>query len=109
MGNGLALPHCATDRVDSVTGALGISRHGIDFVCRDGSPANILILLVIPRRSFQEHLHTVSSIARVMRQKTLREAILAARDAKTILHLIETEETKDGLSAAPKKGSTGPR
>jgi mannitol/fructose-specific phosphotransferase system IIA component (Ntr-type) len=97
MEFGLALPHGATDRVDGIIGALGLAPHGIDFQCRDGQPANIIILLVIPRKSFQEHLHTISSIAKLMRHKALRDGIIGAADVPAMLKAIEQEEARLGL------------
>jgi mannitol/fructose-specific phosphotransferase system IIA component (Ntr-type) len=97
MEFGLALPHGATDRVDGIIGALGLAPHGIDFQCRDGQPANIIILLVIPRKSFQEHLHTISSIAKLMRNKSLRDGIIGAGDVPGMLKAIEQEEARLGL------------
>jgi nitrogen PTS system EIIA component len=94
----LALPHGATDRVDTIIGALGISPGGIDFDCHDGLPAKIIILLVVPKKDFQAHLHTISSISRLLRNKPLREAILrAGNDKAAILRLIAEEEKKQGL------------
>ena len=94
----LALPHGATDRVDATIGALGISPNGIDFDCRDGLPAKIIILLVVPKKDFQAHLHAISSIARLMRHKPLRDAILKSGNEKAaILRLIQEEEKKQGL------------
>ncbi len=94
VGNGVALPHGATDRIDDIVGALGISKHGIDFGCHDGIPASIIVLLVIPRRNFQEHILTMASIARLMGNKAFRPKLMQADSAQSAIALIEEEENK---------------
>lgn len=93
VGYGVALPHGATDRLDDIVGALGISKHGIDFGCHDGIPASIIVLMVIPRRSFQEHILTMASVARLMSRKAFRDALMQVPSPQAALALIESEES----------------
>ncbi len=92
MENGVALPHGSSDRIQSIVCALGISREGVDWESRDGELARIIVLLLIPRRSYQEHLRAMTATARVMRQKDVRQALLQADAVDAILAIIEEAE-----------------
>lgn len=92
MDDGVALPHGSTDRVDSIIAALGISQSGVDFESRDGEPARIIILLLIPRKNFQEHLQAMAATARVMRCAEVRHSILRAGSVDNVLDIIEEAE-----------------
>ena len=96
MEHGVALPHGSTDRVDSIIGALGIAPAGVNFDSIDGEPATIIVLLLIPRKSFQEHIRAMAAIARVMREEANRKALLAAKSPAEIIRLIEEIEERNG-------------
>ncbi len=92
MENGVALPHGSTDRIDSIIGALGIAPAGVNFDSTDGEPASIIVLLLIPRKSFQEHIRAMAAIARVMNEENNRKALLAAKNPAEVIRLIEQIE-----------------
>ena len=94
MEHGIALPHGATDAVDDIIGALGISRRGLPFESLDGQPAHIVILLVLPKNKFQAHVRTLGGIAHLMSNANLRQALKIAPDSQTVLRLIEEEEDR---------------
>ncbi len=97
MEDGIALPHGATDRVDDIIGALGISRRGIPFESLDGRPAHIVILLVLPKNKFQAHVRTLGGIAHIMSNANLRETLKNAADPDAVLERIEEEEDRASL------------
>jgi mannitol/fructose-specific phosphotransferase system IIA component (Ntr-type) len=92
MGNGVALPHGTTDRVENIVGALGIAPAGIDFGAHDGEPARLIILLVIPRNEFQSYVRDLAGIAHLLDEPKFRDELMAARDADTVLKLVRREE-----------------
>ncbi len=95
MEHGVALPHGATERIDDIIGALGISHRGIPFESLDGQPARLLILLLLPKRNFQGHVRTLAGIAHLMTNSDFRAGLLDAPDVTTALELIEAEEDAD--------------
>jgi mannitol/fructose-specific phosphotransferase system IIA component (Ntr-type) len=97
MEHGIALPHGATDRVDDIIGALGVSRRGLPFDSLDGQPAHIVILLVLPKTKFQAHVRTLGGIAHVMSNANLREALKNAASSEDVLELIDQEEDRASL------------
>lgn len=97
MGNGVALPHGATDRVENLVGALGIAPDGIDFGAHDGEPARLIILLVVPRNEFQTYVRNLAGIAHLLEEPGFRESLMTATDADTILKLVRREEHGSGF------------
>ena len=97
MEHGIALPHGATERVDDIIGALGISRRGIPFESLDGQPAHIVILLILPKNKFQAHVRTLGGIAHLMSNASLREALKNAASGDEVLKLVEEEEDRASL------------
>jgi len=88
IGHGVGIPHASTDLVTEITGAFGRSGTGVDFDSQDGKPVNLVTLLLVPQKQFQQHLHTVSGIAKLFSNEGFRQALAAAPDAPAILNLI---------------------
>lgn len=91
LARGLAVPHGAVDCVREVVASLGISRAGIPFDSADGKPARLIVLLVIPRDTFQQHVRTLAGIARLARNQDLRDRICAAESPADVMSLIYEE------------------
>jgi mannitol/fructose-specific phosphotransferase system IIA component (Ntr-type) len=89
---GLAVPHGTVDCARDLVAALGTSARGIPFESADGAPARLVILLVIPKASFQRHVRTLAGISRMASRPELREAILGARTAREIVDIIQSAE-----------------
>jgi mannitol/fructose-specific phosphotransferase system IIA component (Ntr-type) len=88
IGHGIAVPHGAVDRVREIIAALGISREGVPFQAADGKPVHIVVLLVIPKGSFQQHVRTLAGIARLARTEELRERIIGATGVTEVMDAI---------------------
>ncbi len=88
IGHGVGIPHASTDLVTEITGAFGRSKDGVDFDSQDGQPVHLVTLLLVPQKQFQQHLHTVSGIAKLFSNEAFRQALAAAPDAAAILNLV---------------------
>ena len=95
MEYGIAIPHGATDRLEGLVGALGVSRNGVPFESLDGHPAELIILLVVPKKKFQAHVRTLAGIAHLVGNADFREKLKGARDVQAVLNLIEHAEDAD--------------
>ncbi len=95
VGHGIAIPHGASETPGQFVGAMGISRNGIDFQAIDGKPVYLVLLLVIPARSFEKHIKTLAGIARLLNQGEFRENLMKAETAWEIMELIQKEEGKE--------------
>jgi PTS system nitrogen regulatory IIA component len=91
FGHGVAIAHGKSTLVRSLFVALGISRDGIEFDAPDGKPVKFLFLIANPPHMQFEYLFAISTIARVARSKTFREALLSCSC---------TDEVEEKLSSA---------
>ncbi len=89
IGHGIGIPHAPTDHVDRVEAVLGIARHAVDFSALDDQPVYIILLFVVPKEQFQEHLNTLANIARVLSDGDTRQRLRAAASATDVLAIID--------------------
>ncbi len=90
---GLAVPHGSVDCVTEIVTCIGISRKGVNFESRDGKPAKIIVLLVIPAGAFQRHVRTLAGIARLAMNETLRHQLEIAEDPEEVMDAIRKFES----------------
>jgi mannitol/fructose-specific phosphotransferase system IIA component (Ntr-type) len=96
LERGLAVPHGACECVSDIIACLGVSRAGIPFESLDGEPAHLIVLLVIPKGTFQRHVRTLAAIARLASTPELRRRIIEAASPGEVTAAIHESE----LSAA---------
>jgi mannitol/fructose-specific phosphotransferase system IIA component (Ntr-type) len=89
---GLAVPHGTVDCVTDILAALGTSKAGIPFDSVDGEPAKLLILLVIPRGTFPQHVGTLAGISGLATRTDLQQLVLGAGTAEEVLAAIHEME-----------------
>ena len=87
IGYGIALPHASVPCVHDVVVAFARLHPPVDFQALDGQPVTMCVLLLTPQGQFQQHLHALSSIARVLSDKQRRANLEAAVTAEDILAL----------------------
>ena len=90
IGFGIAIPHASSDKVMEVVAAFGRSPDGIEFESLDNAPVKFVVLFVVPRDQFQMHLRTLAAIAKLLNDRTVREALGTARDAEEILAIFKS-------------------
>lgn len=95
MEHGVALPHAQIEGLDEAAASLAIAPEGIPFQSADGAPARLIFLLLIPRRSVQQHARTLAGIARLLAYEEMRESLARARTAREVLRLIRDEEDRE--------------
>ena len=92
VGQGVAIPHGRTDTVNSLVGAFGISKQGIDFDSLDGEPVHLVFLLLSPFDSGGHHLRALARISRLFKDKFFRQALIDARSVEEVLKIIDHED-----------------
>jgi mannitol/fructose-specific phosphotransferase system IIA component (Ntr-type) len=95
MEKGIAIPHASLALIDHVVGAIGIARTGIPFESLDGQPASLIILLVIPKDKFQQHVRTLAGIARLFNHDEMTRALRQAKNPDEAMEIITEEEGRD--------------
>ena len=94
IGQGIAIPHGKTDKVDGLVAVLGVSRKGVNFEALDGEPVYILFLLVAPKDTAGPHLKALAQISRLLRDTYFCELIRQCKTPKDIFDLIAKEENR---------------
>ncbi|HNV85606.1 MAG TPA: PTS sugar transporter subunit IIA [Candidatus Omnitrophota bacterium] len=94
IGQGIAIPHGKTDRVNELIAVLGISKKGVNFEALDGEPVFIFFLLVAPRDSAGPHLKALAKISRLLRDNYICELLRNSKDEKEAYDIIRNEEEK---------------
>ena len=89
IGFGIGIPHASTDLITEVTAAFGRSRSGVNFDALDNQSVHLVNLFLVPQGQFQKHLHTLASIAKVLRNDEFHKAIMAAADAGAMKQIID--------------------
>jgi mannitol/fructose-specific phosphotransferase system IIA component (Ntr-type) len=87
IGYGIALPHASVPAVEEVVVAFARLHPAVDFQALDSQPVTMCLLLLTPQGQFQQHLHALSTIARVLSDKARRQSIESAATADEILAL----------------------
>ncbi|MGH7283197.1 MAG: PTS sugar transporter subunit IIA, partial [Polyangiaceae bacterium] len=73
--------------------ALGVSRLGVDFNSVDGRPANVIFLLLMPPRHYEEEVRILAGIARAVIAEASREQLLRATTLEDALGVLATDPT----------------
>ena len=81
LGNGIAIPHCRLKPIDTVMAALVTLGEPIDFDAVDGSPVDIVFILLAPERALQEHLQALAALAELCNCAEFRQSVRAATTA----------------------------
>ena len=93
---GVAIPHGKMAGMDHVVACFGRSVAGIDFAALDGHPTHLFFLLIAPDHSTSEHLRALTRVARLMKNETLRDALLAADDDEAVFQLLMAADAELG-------------
>jgi len=99
IGQGIAVPHARTDQIENLVGAVGISTNGISFNSLDGEPVNIIFLIIAPTKSIGLHLKALAKIARLLKNRTFRNALRNAETSAEVIEIIKEDDEKPVASA----------
>lgn len=94
IGQGIAIPHGKTEKVDGLVAVLGISRKGVNYEALDGEPVYILFLLVAPKDTAGPHLKALAQISRLLRDTYFCELMRRCKTPKEVFDLITKEENR---------------
>ena len=88
IGFGLAIPHAFVRGITSPKISMGRCRSGIEFDAVDASPVNVVLLLLAPAGDYQQHIATLSSVAKCFADREVFTRILEAESGAEILQII---------------------
>lgn len=87
FGNGIAIPHCALDGVDSFVVGLARIPGGVEMNSLDGKPVNLAVFIIGPEEQRNEHIHLLSKVSKVLNSEESRKELLAQDDASLLLEI----------------------
>jgi nitrogen PTS system EIIA component len=88
MGHGVAIPHGRIKGLKNPLAAVLRVQNPIPFDAPDDEAVVLLIFLLVPEAATQRHLETLSEIAEMLSDRTLRERLKTEPDAATAHRLI---------------------
>lgn len=95
MERGIAIPHANSTVVEDVVGAFAISADGVPFESLDGKDAHVIILLLIPKSKFLQHVRTLANIARLLNHGDVLTAFQRCKSSQEVMDLIHREEARE--------------
>jgi PTS system nitrogen regulatory IIA component len=91
IGNGIAIPHGKIGKSGSIFGLFARLVRPIEFDSLDGSPVDLIFLLIAPPSAGADHLKALARIARLLRDPIVTGKLRAARDVSAIYSILMEE------------------
>lgn len=87
MEAGIAVPHAAVEGLDQMVVSMAILPGGLDFESLDGQPAQIVVMILVPKHEKLMHLQTLTEVARRLGNPSFRTNLLAAKGPEAVVQL----------------------
>jgi PTS system nitrogen regulatory IIA component len=84
FGHGVAVAHGRVSQAGRVLIGLGLSREGIPFDAPDDAPVHLLFVIASPPEMNLDYLQALSCLVRALRDREVREALLASVESSEI-------------------------
>ena len=92
IGEGVAIPHAKLPGLSEIRLAFARSPRGIEFESSDGGAVFLLVALIAPEGSVNQHLNLLARLSRVLKDPLTRRKLQVARDPAEVLRLLCEEE-----------------
>jgi len=88
--NGVVFSHARTDLVDEIVLGVGRSRAGIPFG-ENQQRAHLIFVVGVPERLLSDYLVCVGTLARMVKDDTIRSKLLNAETSRQFIDALTTE------------------
>jgi len=88
--DGVVFPHARTDLVDEIVLGVGRSRAGIPFG-ENQQRAHLIFVIGVPERLLSDYLVCVGTLARMVKDATIRSRLLNAETSREFIDALTTE------------------
>jgi mannitol/fructose-specific phosphotransferase system IIA component (Ntr-type) len=88
--DGVVFPHARTDLVDEIVIGVGRSRAGIPFG-ENQQRAHLIFVIGVPERMLSDYLVCVGTLARLVKDATIRSSLLNAETSREFIEALTTE------------------
>jgi len=92
LGKGFAVPHARLADLDSAVGLFIKLENPINFEAPDNKPVDLVFAIIIPDHATDQHLQTLSALAKVFSQASVCEAIRQASFSEEVVSIIDSAE-----------------
>jgi mannitol/fructose-specific phosphotransferase system IIA component (Ntr-type) len=99
LGNHIALPHARTEHVTDLVLAIGRSPRGVTFE-KDDQTVHLLFVLGTPKSNPMAYLQVVSTLCKIFKDASNREALLAADTPAAFIAVLVAAEDRLTASVA---------
>jgi len=90
MGDNIAIPHAKSDAISEPTVLFGKSDRGIEWESLDGTPANIVFMILVPsEHKGDTHLKILQLLARKLTNEEFKESLLEAKTNENVYEIIK--------------------
>jgi PTS system nitrogen regulatory IIA component len=90
LGNGIAIPHCRVPSCQEIVGTLIILEEAIDFDAVDGSPVDLLFVLIVPEQKTDDHIQALAVIAELFNDEDFCLTLRHTHDAEDLFNIAIT-------------------
>ena len=95
IGRGVAIPHGKCVAITQLTGALGISKGGLEYDSLDGEPVHLVFLLLAEDDNPGPHVEALAQISSLFRIPGFIERLIAAETPRELYDIIAAEESQE--------------
>lgn len=95
FGGGVALPHGKLDQLDRVYAMVARLAAPIDYKAIDGTPVDLVFMLLSPPDSGAEHLKALAAVSRLVRHGATVEKLRGARSRDALAAVLIGAEERD--------------
>ena len=88
--DGVVFPHARTDLVDEIVIGVGRSRAGIPFG-ENQERAHLIFVISVPERLLSDYLVCVGTLARLVKDETIRSTLLNAETPREFIDALTSE------------------
>ena len=90
IGNCIAVPHCRCNCVEDIKIFLCISKDGIEFDSLDGTPAKVVVFLIVPESKQAGHINNLAMIARLFMNNDFKNNLILQENPVNVLEFLKT-------------------
>lgn len=93
VGSGVAIPHGRME-TECFHAVMAICPQGVAFDSVDGEPARIFFAVIGPLKNPAEQLKVLARISRVLKDRAVRDRLLAAESCQAAFEIVAEEELR---------------
>ena len=101
IGHGVAIPHGRIENIKNATCAFISLSEGVDFDSVDNEPVDLLLALLVPVDSTEEHLQLLAQLAEMFSDEDLREHLKEADTNNELYELLTHWQPRLRQNATP--------